>query len=102
MADLEQFESEQRRLEILRLLAADDDYTLNEDILNRCLGDLGLRTSSARLHSDLRHLECHGAVKIEVKGQDLYVATVTPFGVEVSQGRERAPGIAKPKPGRNS
>lgn len=100
MADLSQFESEQRRLAILQILAEDDDYALNEDIINRALAALSLDASAARLHSDLRHLESHALLSIEVKGQDLYVATLNQLGMDVAGGRERAPGVARPKPGR--
>lgn len=100
MSDLAQFESEQRRLAILQLLAEDADFSLNEDIINRGLDEFGLRTSSARLHADLRHLETHALLAVEVKGEDLYVATVNRRGLDVAEGRERAPGVARPKPGR--
>lgn len=100
MTDLERFEAEQRRLAILELLAEDEDYTLNEDILQRGLEVIGLRTSTAKLRADLLHLKDHALVDIEIKGGDLYIVTVNSRGVDVAKGREKAPGVARPKPGR--
>lgn len=98
MASLEEIESEQRRLEILAILEQDTDYTLNEDILNRCLRSCGLDTSTAKLHADLLHLKAHGCVTVDFLG-DLYVATATTLGIDVAKARERVPGVARPKPG---
>ena len=99
MSALNQFMAEHRRLAILRLLAADDGYAMNEDILGHGLAALSLHSSAATLHADLLHLRDHGLLGVETLGDDLYVATINRRGVDVARGLERAPGVARPKPG---
>lgn len=99
MADLRTFETEERRLAILGLLQEDPDFTLNEDILNRGLEQLGLAASDAVLRTDLMHLKENALVSLEIMG-DLYVATLLRRAIAVIRGYETAPGVARPKPGR--
>lgn len=91
---------EDRRLAVLQFLAEADDGSLNEGLLERMLlrmrfGIVGRDT----LRGYLTWLEGAGMLRLEKmpleNGADLWLATLTKLGQEVSAGR-RWPGIAHP------
>lgn len=93
----EQFEQEDRRLVILRMLAEDTDYRVNSSILQRGLDLYGHSVSRDLLHTELAWLAEQGLVTLE-ELSSIKVATLTQRGLDVSQGRTTAPGVKKPGP----
>jgi len=94
----EQFLTEDRRLVILRGLAAATMYRTNAFVLQRYCDALAHTVSLDRIETDLTWLAEQGLVKLE-KSEGVTVATLTPRGGEVAAGRAQTPGVARPQPG---
>lgn len=88
---------EDQRLKILQALAADSEYTQNEDILRAALKYAGHNISGDKLLTELNWLEEQGLIIIEKIGE-LALAKITRRGLDVAGGATTAPGVAKPKP----
>ncbi len=93
-----QFEQEDRRLVILRLLAEDSDYRANSSILQRGIELYGHTVSRDRLHTDLVWLAEQDLVKVDEMNSVL-VVTLTQRGLDVANGRAQVPGVKRPGPG---
>lgn len=96
--DLQTIQREDRRLVILRYLSEDDDYSLNDSMLDKCLAGIGHGVSRDVLRSDLAWLAEQGLVTADEVGAIL-VATLTARGDDVAKGRAVVPGVARPRPG---
>lgn len=93
----------ERRGAALRLLREDAQYRLPETSLRRTLDFYGYPAWADVVRADLLYLEGHGLARVErvptgARGEDLWVAVLTPAGLEVAQGRPH-PGVARPEPG---
>lgn len=86
------------RLTILRLLADDPGYDLNESILKRALAEFGYEVSTDALRTQLAWLEEQGAISPRTVAGSLLVAKLTTRGEDIAAGRARVPGIARPRP----
>lgn len=93
-----QFEQEDRRLVILRLLAEDQDYRVNSSILQQGIDLYGHSVSRDRLHTDLQWLAEQGLVTVD-EINSVLVVTLTQRGLDVAQGRAHVPGVKRPGPG---
>lgn len=92
--------AEDRRLVILRALAEDHDFALNDAVLKRALASLGHDVSRDMLRADLQWLADQRLVTLrELDHGAIWVATATEDGVDVARGRPH-PGVARPMPGR--
>lgn len=87
-----------RLLSILRLLASDHDYSMNDSVLAEALSSLGFGVPRGTLNKDLVDLEDMELVTIKKVTDRLTVATITPDGVEVSEGIKTVPGVKRPSP----
>lgn len=96
--DLQTIQREDRRLVILRYLSEDDDYSLNDSMLDKCLAGIGHGVSRDVLRADLAWLAEQGLLTTEEVGT-IVVATLTGRGDDVAKGRAVVPGIARPRPG---
>lgn len=93
------FQTEGRRLGILRILRRRNQFTSNEYSLNDELGgNYGHHVSKDQLHTDLAWLEEQGLVICQ-QPRAGWIATLTSRGADVAEGRARVPGIARPLPG---
>jgi DNA-binding transcriptional ArsR family regulator len=100
MPDFAALLAEDRRLVILRALAEDHDYALNDGVLKRALTSLGHHVSRDMLRADLTWLKDHRLITLrELDDGGIWVATATEDGVDVARGRPH-PGVARPMPGR--
>ena len=86
------------RLVILRTLAKERDYRLNETILTAALDSFGHRQSREWVRTQLRKLEVLGAVTLTEAGSVL-VATVTRTGLDHLDLRTTIEGVLRPSPG---
>lgn len=98
---------EDRRLVILRLLAEDPDYTINDSLLTKMLPGFGHGVSADRLRGDLHWLAEQGLLALDCIPRPsapdaslLYVARLLERGDDVAHGRAAASGVARPRPGR--
>lgn len=97
--DFNDFETEGRRLTILRILARRNQYTTNEYSLNDELkGAYAHHVSRDRLHGDLAWLEEQGLV-ITQQPRAGWIVTLTGRGSDVASGTAQVPGVARPVPG---
>ncbi|MCB2186952.1 MAG: ArsR family transcriptional regulator [Deltaproteobacteria bacterium] len=97
-ADYQKTVSEHLRITVLRLLADQVDYSLNESLLLDLVGNFGFAPSRDRLRTELAWLAEQGLVTLG--GVDhCRVAILTPRGEDVARCRAVAPGVKRPRPG---
>lgn len=87
-----------RRLLILRALAAAEGYTLGERLVASFLRSMGHAASRAAVTADLDWLANEGLAQLQ-RTEGLTAARLTDRGLDVAEGRERHPGIRRPEPG---
>lgn len=93
-----EFESQDRRLVLLRALQAAAEYRANAYLLRRYCEVLGHVTPADRLETDLAWLREQGLVGTEQQ-QGVTVATLTQRGLDVATGATTVPGVQRPAPG---
>ncbi len=96
--DFNEFIKQDRRLVILRFLAEDNDYKLNDSVLSTALEQVGHNVSRDVLRSELVWLKEQGLIKVDVLMEHIYVATLTERGLDVSKGLSLVPGVKRPSP----
>ncbi|MBS4773417.1 MAG: ArsR family transcriptional regulator [Proteobacteria bacterium] len=93
------FITEDRRLAELRFLAEDNDYSLNDSVMQTALGLIGHNISRDVILADFSFLADLGLIRIEkVLNGQVTVAHLTGRGEDVAKGRTTVPGIKKPRP----
>jgi hypothetical protein len=97
MTDFRQYIAADVRLIILRELAAQPDYRLNETLLSRVLETFGHRKSRDYLRDQLRWLGEMGAVTL-TKAGTIMIAELTRRGRDHVERRVVIEGIARPSP----
>jgi hypothetical protein len=93
-----QFEQEDQRLVLLRLLAEDADYKVNTSILQKGLEMYGHNVSRDKLHTEIAWLAEQGLVAFD-QLNSVKVVTLNQRGLDVAQGKSVVPGIKRPGPG---
>jgi Fe2+ or Zn2+ uptake regulation protein len=89
--------AEHRRLAILQLLVKDPDYSINDNLLQQLLGQIGHGVGMAVVRADLAWLEQLGLLATsELPG--CTIAVLRNDGVDVANGVATMPGIARPRP----
>lgn len=89
--------TQDQRLALLRILEQDPVYTLNESMLQDCMGRLGHKCSRDCVRTQLAWLKEQGLVTID-ETLGFYVATLTARGLDVAQGTATVPGVKRPRP----
>ena len=92
-----EFQTEDRRLVILRALENAAQYRANAYLLRRFCDSVGHAVSADRMESDLAWLAEQGLASREVT-QGVTVLTLTQRGLDVAAGRAACPGVARPQP----
>lgn len=91
-----------RRLCVLRFLAEDRDYTLNESLIQDTLSLVGHAVSRDAVRTELAWLKEQGLVTTQQEmlgSKPLVIATLTERGADVAAGRAEVPGVKRPAPG---
>lgn len=96
--NFDQFQTEDRRLVVLRALEHAAQYRANAYLLRRYCEAVGHTVSSDKLATDLAWLHEQGLVEL-VTEQGVQVATLTVRGLDVATGRAQVPGVQRPAPG---
>lgn len=91
--------AEDRRLAILRLLAADAAYAINESVMQAALDPLGHRVGRDVVRSEFAWLNEQGLIEVEHVSDAVHVARLTSRGLDVAEGRAVVPGVKRPRPG---
>lgn len=94
-----QFQTEDRRLVILRALAASAQYRANAYLLRSFCDRVGHTVSADLLAADLAWLREAGLISIEQPQADVTVAMLLVRGLDVADGRADHPGVKRPMPG---
>lgn len=97
MSRYQKMVTEDRKLAILKLLAEDSDYAVNDGILQDALGLYGHSVSKDRLASDLDWLEEQELVEVE-HVLNMRIAKLTQRGLDVSKGKAVVSGVKRPSP----
>ncbi|MDU7522056.1 MAG: hypothetical protein E7K72_11790 [Roseomonas mucosa] len=101
MKTLAQSLSEDRRLTILQALAEDAEYRLPETSLQRVVSHMLGTVYPDHIRAELQYLSEHRLLTVDRMrapgGGELWVATLTPEGHQVSRGRVH-PGVSRPEP----
>lgn len=85
------------RLTILRLLADDPDYTLNDSIITDLTPDYGFSPSRDQVRTELAWLRDQGLVRFD-DDKSIIIAELTQTGADVAVGRAANPGVKRPSP----
>lgn len=96
--NFDQFQTEDRRLVLLKALENAAQYRTNAFLLRRYCEAVGHVVSADRLEQDLLWLQEQTLVGLE-HTNNVTVATITARGLDVATGRAHAHGVAKPQPG---
>lgn len=92
------FQTADRRLVLLRALAAAVMHRANNFLLRSFCDRIGHAVSTDVLAADLAWLREVGLVKLDTTEPGVIVAELTPRGLDVAEGRSEHPGVAKPRP----
>lgn len=98
MTSYEQHFTEDRRLSILKLLAAAPEYTANEFLLQSALANHGHSVALDRVRTDLAWLKEQDLLDISKVGE-MTIAKLSSRGGDVAAGRSTVPGVKRPAPG---
>lgn len=94
----DQYQTEDRRLVLLKALAASAQYRANAYLLRLFCDQLGHTASADKIIGDLAWLVDAGLTTTELPLPNVVVATLTARGLDVADGRAVHPGVAKPRP----
>jgi hypothetical protein len=97
MIPFENYQTEDRRLVLLRALSNAAQYRANAYLLRAYCDGVGHVVSAERLETDLAWLAEQSLVSIE--REPVIVATLTARGLDVATGRAKTPGVKRPMPG---
>jgi hypothetical protein len=97
VTDLRTIQTENRRLEILRLLATDRGYASNDALIQDGLAVYGLNASRDQIRADIVWLAEQDLLSYESLS-GLYTATIKMRGYDVAKGNTQVPGVARPRP----
>ncbi|MGE4406056.1 ArsR family transcriptional regulator [Pseudomonas sp.] len=85
------------RLVILRALAEDPGYSMNDSVLQSVLAVFGHCISRDRVRTELRWLQEQNLVTIQ-EVTTVLVARLTSRGADVASGAARVDGVKRPSP----
>ena len=98
MTSFAQMVAADRRLLILKALAAAAEYTAARRLLIAFLSSWGRRVSSDVVAGDLAWLAEQGLVELRNAGEES-IGKLTDRGLDVAEGRANCPGVRRPAPG---
>ncbi len=95
--DFDTYMSEDRRLVILRLLEAQDDFTLNDGLLLHGLDQLGHGVARQILQDDVVWLEQKELVELTPLSPQIMRVRLREKGQEICLGKQRIAGVRRLK-----
>jgi Fe2+ or Zn2+ uptake regulation protein len=93
--------SEHLRITILRMLAEQPDYTLNDSMIRDIVPSYGFRPSRDFIRTQLAWLAEQGLVRMDTTKDGCCVVRLAERGEEVARGYATVPGVKRPFPGGN-
>lgn len=97
MTNYAQMLAADRRLLILKALAAAAQYTAPRRLLAAYLSSWGRKVSADVVSGDLAWLEEQGLLKVS-DAESEPIGTITERGLDVAAGRAACPGVRRPGP----
>ncbi len=97
MSDYQNRLAEDARLTILKELAAENSYSLNETILREILETFGVNRDRAWVRAQLKIMAGLDAV-VTRQANSVMIAVLTRTGLDHVKGRTVIEGIARPSP----
>lgn len=94
----DEFQTQDRRLVLLKALENAAQYKANGFLLRRYCEAVGHVVSADQVATDLAWLAEQGLLTRQDEGA-VTVATLTARGLDVATGRAHVPGVARPQPG---
>ena len=94
----DQYETEDRRLVLLRALQHATQYKANAYLLRRYCESIGHTVIADRIEQDIAWLAERGLVE-RAQHLGVTVATLTQRGLDVATGAASVPGVQRPQPG---
>ena len=91
------FEPNQRII-ILQALAGDNDYALNNSMLQKILVGMGHSIGLEKTNTEIAWLKKQALVSVENLDGDLKIVKLTRKGLDVAHGHERIDGVDRPDP----
>lgn len=98
MTSFAAYQTEDRRLVLLRGLAQCAQYRANAYLLRRFCEAVAHVVSADRIEQDIAWLDEQGLV-VRAHADGVTTATLTVRGLDVSTGAATVPGVQKPQPG---
>ncbi len=95
--DFDELVTQDIRLVILRLLEEDQNFSLNDSLIQGGLELIGHGVSRDKVRTEIGWLKEQGLVEIKMVGS-VTVATLTERGQAIALGRASAPGVKRPGP----
>lgn len=89
--------TEHLRITILRLLAEQPDYCLNDSVIKDLVPSYGFNPSRDRIRTQLNWLAEQELVTLE-NSQRCIIARLSERGEDVARGAATCPGVKKPSP----
>ena len=96
--DFEQFKKEDSRLTVLRFLAQQNDWSLNEFVVQTALKQMAHTFSRDQVRTELAWLKEQDLISIK-ENSGVQVAKLTHRGEEAAKGIITVPGVKRPSPG---
>jgi len=96
--ELKDYKREDRRLKILRALAAENDYAMSDGLIRMMLADWGHKESSDTIRTDIAWLDEQDLVQTREQ-ESAIIVTAMPRGCEVADGSAVVPGVRRPRAG---
>lgn len=87
-----------QRMIILQVLKGDNDYSMNNGILQKVLVQFGHGVGLEKTNQEILWLEEKGLVSIEKLTDELSVVKLSRKGLEVAQGYSQIEGVERPGP----
>jgi hypothetical protein len=95
-AHTDEYDRQDRRLVILRLLNEDTDKTIRDRTLQIALQQLGHNESLDVIRADMAWLKSVGAISVATPHPDIYIASLERPGRDHIELKTPIPGILKP------
>lgn len=98
MKTYKDFQTEDRRLVLLKGLENSAQYRANAFLLRRYCDAVGHVVGADRIEQDIAWLDEQGLVE-RSRANDVTLARLTERGLDVATGRTQVPGVQQPQPG---
>ena len=87
-----------QRMIMLQVMKGDNDYSLNNGILQKVLIEFGHGVSLDKTDQEIDWLKEQGLITVEDLNDHLKVAKLTRKGLDIANGHDQIEGVERPGP----